>query len=284
MATVIHDIFEMQRTGDTLRSSGRRIGLVPTMGALHDGHLSLVRIARERADIVVTTIFVNPTQFGRGEDFDRYPRDLANDVALASAAGTDIVFAPESAAMYPPAYRTYVHVEELTAILEGAVRPGHFRGVTTVVAKLFLVTKPHVAVFGQKDAQQVVVIRRMVHDLNFDIDIVVAPIVRERDGLAMSSRNRYLTPEQRREATVMHRSLRLAEELLRDGERNAAAVRTRMEALITGHSSGVVDYISIADADSLREVELCSPGENLLISLAVRFGTTRLIDNIPITL
>lgn len=284
MATIIHDIDEMQRRADSIRSSGQRIGLVPTMGALHDGHLSLVRIARERADAVITTVFVNPTQFGQGEDFDRYPRDLARDLALASSAGTDLLFAPEPAAMYPAGHRTFVHVEELTEVLEGAVRPGHFRGVTTVVSKLFMITKPHMAVFGQKDAQQAAVIRRMVRDLNFNITIVVAPTVREKDGLAMSSRNVYLTAEQRREAPAVHRSLLLAEEALRGGERNASSIRKRMGELIVRDSSGIPDYISVADAESLREVDFCSPGQSLLVSLAVRFGTTRLIDNTTITL
>jgi pantoate--beta-alanine ligase len=284
MATIIHDIEQMQRRADSIRSSGQRIGLVPTMGALHEGHLSLIRIAGGLADVVITSVFVNPTQFLEGEDFDRYPRDPERDVALASAAGTDIVFAPAASAMYPPSHRTFVTVEELTTVLEGAVRPGHFRGVTTVVSKLFVITKPHVAVFGQKDAQQAAVIRRMARDLNFDVDIVVGPIVREKDGLAMSSRNRYLAADQRREAPVLHRSLLLAEELLRGGERTASAVRTRMRGLISGESSGVIDYISIADAESLREIDRCSPGETLLISLAVRFGTTRLIDNTTITL
>jgi pantoate--beta-alanine ligase len=284
MATIIHDIDEMQRRADSIRSSGQRIGLVPTMGALHDGHLSLVRIARERADAVITTVFVNPRQFGQGEDFDRYPRDLVRDLRLASSAGTDLLFAPEPAAMYPAAYRTFVHVEELTDVLEGAMRPGHFRGVTTVVSKLFMITKPHMAVFGQKDAQQAAVIRRMVRDLNFDITIVVAPTVREKDGLAMSSRNVYLTAEQRREAPAVHRSLLLAEEALRGGERNASAIRKRMGELIVRDSSGIPDYISVADAESLREVDFCSPGQSLLVSLAVRFGTTRLIDNTTITL
>jgi pantoate--beta-alanine ligase len=270
MATIIHDIDEMQRRADSIRSSGQRIGLVPTMGALHDGHLSLVRIARERADAVITTVFVNPRQFGQGEDFDRYPRDLVRDLRLASSAGTDLLFAPEPAAMYPAAYRTFVHVEELTDVLEGA--------------KLFMITKPHMAVFGQKDAQQAAVIRRMVRDLNFDITIVVAPTVREKDGLAMSSRNVYLTAEQRREAPAVHRSLLLAEEALRGGERNASAIRKRMGELIVRDSSGIPDYISVADAESLREVDFCSPGQSLLVSLAVRFGTTRLIDNTTITL
>ncbi len=284
MATIIHDIDEMRRRADSIRASGQRIGLVPTMGALHDGHLSLVRIARERTDAVITTVFVNPTQFGQGEDFERYPRDLARDLALATAAGTEILFAPKPAAMYPAAYRTFVNVEGLTDVLEGAVRPGHFRGVTTVVSKLFMITKPHIAVFGQKDAQQTAVIRRMVRDLNFDITVVVAPIVREKDGLAMSSRNVYLTAEQRREAPVIHRSLLLAEEVLRSGERDASAVRKRMGELIARDSSGITDYVSVADAESLREIDFCSPGESLLVSLAVRFGTTRLIDNTTITL
>jgi pantoate--beta-alanine ligase len=279
MPTVIHDILLMQQRADALRGSGRRIGLVPTMGALHEGHLSLITIARGRSDTVITSVFVNPMQFGQGEDFGRYPRDLERDLALASRAGTDFLFAPDPAMMYPPAFRTSVHVEELTAVLEGAVRPGHFRGVTTVVAKLFAITKPHVAVFGQKDAQQAAVIRRMTLDLNFGIELVFAPIVRENDGLAMSSRNVYLTPEQRREAPVIHRSLLLAEELLRGGERKPSAIKARMEALIGNVSSGKIDYISLADPETLREIDRCSPGEPLLVSLAVRFGTTRLIDN-----
>jgi pantoate--beta-alanine ligase len=231
---------------------------------------------------VVTTIFVNPTQFGPGEDFARYPRDLMNDVDLCTAAGTDIVFAPDIDRMYPTGFATYVNVDKLTEVLEGAARPGHFRGVVTIVAKLFHVTKPHVAVFGQKDAQQIAVIRRMVADLNFDVSLIVAPIVREEDGLAMSSRNMYLTPQQRREAPVLFRALQHGESKIRKGERSATKVREGMQSMIVTQSSGKIEYVSLADTMSLQELETITPGKEILLSLAVRFGATRLIDNMVI--
>jgi len=280
MATLIRAIPEMQQIAEAARRGGKKIAVVPTMGALHEGHLSLIRIARQHADLVVTTIFVNPMQFGEGEDFQRYPRDLARDTGLASEAGADIIFTPDVSAMYPPGYLTSVTVEVMTGLLEGKSRPTHFRGVTTIVTKLFHCVKPHIAVFGQKDAQQVAVIRRMVSDLDFDIDMIVGPTVREPDGLAMSSRNVYLSPEQRRQAPVLYRSLRLAEAALRDGERGRAEIVRVMQALISSSSSGDIDYISIADAGSLQEVESVAAGQSVLVSLAVRFGTTRLIDNI----
>jgi pantoate--beta-alanine ligase len=280
MSNIVHDIKEMQRLSDSVRVSGKRIGLVPTMGALHEGHLSLIRLARERADFVATSVFVNPTQFGQGEDFDRYPRDLDSDARKAFAAGSDLVFAPAKADMYEHGYSTFVHVGRLPERLEGASRPGHFRGVATVVTKLLNITKPHVAVFGQKDAQQVAVIRKMVRDLNMDVDIIVGPTVREQDGLAMSSRNAYLTPEQRREATVLYRALQYAQLQIAGGAREAARIIDEMQKMIRTESSGVVDYVSIADAETLEEVGGIPPGRPLLISLAVRFGTTRLIDNI----
>jgi pantoate--beta-alanine ligase len=274
----------MQREADELRSAGKRIVLVPTMGALHGGHIALIREARTRGDVVVVTLFVNPAQFGEGEDFGRYPRDIDRDVFQASGAGGDILFAPETTAMYPPGYQTFVDIEKLSLRLEGAARPGHFRGVATVVTKLFNIARPHCAVFGQKDAQQVVVLRRMVLDLDLGVEIVVVPTVREQDGLAMSSRNAYLTPPQRGEAPVLYRSLRKAEDLIRAGERSAGTVIAAVTAEITGGSSAAIDYVSVTDAESLDPLSTLSPGTSVLVSLAARFGATRLIDNIHIRL
>lgn len=218
---MITGISDMQRTSEQLRLQGKRIAVVPTMGYLHEGHLSLIRIARGHSDVVITTIFVNPTQFAPSEDFEKYPRDLEQDRRLAASAGCDIVFHPDAKEMYPQDYLTYVEVEKLTGVLEGAFRPTHFRGVSTVVAKLFSITKPHVAVFGQKDAQQALVIRQMTRDLDFDVQIIVAPIVREADGLAMSSRNVFLAENERRDAVALNESLRLAEKMIQSGERDA---------------------------------------------------------------
>jgi pantoate--beta-alanine ligase len=276
---VITDTAQMQRRAVKERREARCIALVPTMGALHEGHCSLIRIARERSDVVITSVFVNPTQFGEGEDFARYPRDLERDVARAGEAGTDIVFAPSHEAMYPRGYVTAVAVENIAEVLEGAVRPGHFRGVATVVAKLLNLTLPECAVFGQKDAQQVAVIRRMVRDLNFGVEIVVGPTVREADGLAMSSRNVYLTPQQRREAPVLYRSLQEGAAMIRAGERDPEKVRRTVRQAIASGSSSLVQYVSLADEGSLEECRVLSPGERVLLSLAARFGETRLIDN-----
>ncbi len=276
---VIRDPGAMRERAESARRQGQRIAVVPTMGALHEGHCSLVRLARPRGDLVITTVFVNPTQFGAGEDYDRYPRNLERDCALAGEAGTDIVFAPSREAMYPERFLTTVSVEKITEILEGAVRPGHFRGVTTVVTKLLHLTRPHVAVFGQKDAQQVAVIRRMIRDLNFGVEIVVGPIVREADGLALSSRNVYLTPRERSEAPALFRALQLGEATVRSGERDAETLRRSVGGLIADATSGTVQYVSIADAETLEERATLAPGDRILISLAVQFGTTRLIDN-----
>jgi pantoate--beta-alanine ligase len=273
----------MQRSADELRSSGRKIGVVPTMGALHEGHLSLIRIARNYADVVIATIFVNPVQFGPNEDFNNYPRDLQGDSRLAESAGTDILFAPQPGEMYPDGYLTYITVERLTTTLEGKSRPTHFRGVTTIVAKLFNITKPAVAVFGQKDAQQVVVIRRMVSDLNMGVKIVAAPIVREPDGLAMSSRNAYLSPQERKQSLVLSQSLRLAEQLISRGERTSDRVHSEMMNLISSQPAARVDYISISDPVTLQEMSTLDSAHTVLISLAVWIGTTRLIDNLIIT-
>jgi pantoate--beta-alanine ligase len=280
----IHEPHLMQRGADDLRSAGKRIVLVPTMGALHAGHTALIRKARTLGDVVVVTLFVNPAQFGEGEDFGRYPRDIGSDALVASAAGGDILFAPETRMMYPPGYQTYVNVEKVSLPLEGAARPGHFKGVATVVAKLFNLTRPHCALFGQKDAQQVVVLRRMVRDLDIGVEIVVVPTVREEDGLAMSSRNAYLSPVQRGEAPVLYRSLRKAEDLIRAGERSAGAVIAAVTAEIKGHSSAAIDYVSVGDAESLEPLSTLSPGASVLVSLAARFGTTRLIDNMHISI
>lgn len=276
---IITDIHEMQHTADGLCRQGKRIGVVPTMGYLHEGHLSLVRIAKERCDIAVMTLFVNPTQFAPDEDYNKYPRDFSRDKQCAEKAGVDILFAPTKEIMYPNGCLTYVEVERITKVLEGKFRPTHFRGVTTVVAKLFNITKPHLAVFGQKDAQQAIVIKQMVKDLNFDIEIVVAPIVREPDGLAMSSRNVYLSPEERTQATVLFKSLQMAKRMIIEGERRTSVIISEMMELITAQPSATVDYISIAHSETLEECVTLTSGEPVLISLAVRIGKTRLIDN-----
>jgi len=275
---VIEKISEMQIEAERLRLAGKRIGFVPTMGYLHEGHLSLMRIARHKSDVVVASIFVNPTQFGPKEDFREYPRDLPRDLKLAEGVGCDIVFHPSVNEMYPEGYRTYVSVEELSDALEGQFRPGHFRGVATVVAKLFNIVKPHVALFGQKDAQQAILIQRMVRDLNFSIEIIVAPTVREADGLAMSSRNVYLNRQERQDATVLYRSLQLAERMIADGERNAERIATAMRGLIQAVKSAKIDYVAIVDPVTLEPVAEIR-GE-VLIPLAVRIGKTRLIDNV----
>ncbi|GAB4449466.1 MAG: pantoate--beta-alanine ligase [Anaerolineales bacterium] len=253
------------------------VGFVPTMGYLHEGHLSLIRRAREECRRVVVSIFVNPTQFGPNEDLARYPRDLERDLSLIEPLGVDLVWTPTAEEMYPKGYQTWVEVEAVTRRLEGAMRPGHFRGVTTVVAKLFNVVQPHKAYFGQKDAQQAAVIRRMTMDLNFPIEIVVCPTVRETDGLAMSSRNVYLNPEQRKAATVLFRALSAAKELYEAGERNAEKLRERMKEVLAAEPLAEVQYVSCADYDTLEELSEITG--KALLSMAVFVGKTRLIDN-----
>jgi pantoate--beta-alanine ligase len=254
------------------------LGLVPTMGYLHEGHLSLVRRAREECKSVAVSIFVNPTQFGPTEDLSKYPRDLERDLRLLEGVETDLVWTPTAEIMYPQGYQTWVDVAEVSLPLEGAQRPGHFRGVTTVVTKLFNVVRPARAYFGQKDAQQAAVIRRMTRDLNLPIEIVVCPIVREPDGLAMSSRNVYLSPEQRKGATVLYRSLQAARALYEKGERGAEALRRCMLETLQGEPLAQVQYVSCADYESLKEVEHITG--KALLSMAVFFGKTRLIDNL----
>ena len=254
------------------------VGFVPTMGHLHEGHLSLVKHARAENATVVVSIFVNPTQFGHQEDFQQYPRDIERDLALLEKENTDIVFTPSTDEMYPPDFNSRVEVKEITEPLEGAARPGHFRGVTTVVAKLFNIVQPDRAYFGQKDAQQALVIHKMVADLNLNLGVVTLPTIREPDGLAMSSRNSYLNPEERRAAPVLYRSLKLAEQRWGQGTRDAARLREEMKALIQKEPRVEIDYISIADAVTLEELDEIKPPA--LVSLAVRIGKTRLIDNI----
>ncbi|MCK4388022.1 MAG: pantoate--beta-alanine ligase [Dehalococcoidia bacterium] len=272
---VIEKIDEMKRLRQQLAEP---IGFVPTMGYFHEGHLSLVRQARAENPSVVVSIFVNPTQFGPQEDFTSYPRDLQRDLARLDKERTDIVFKPSVAEMYPPQFNSWVEIGKVSERLEGASRPGHFRGVTTVVAKLFNIIQPTRAYFGQKDAQQAIVIRKMVAELNMNLEIITLPTVREPDGLAMSSRNTYLNGEQRQAAVVLYQALCLAEELYAGGERSAERIRQEMTALIKKQPLANIDYVSVADATTLDELDTVnSPA---LVLLAVKIGKTRLIDNI----
>jgi pantoate--beta-alanine ligase len=256
------------------------VGFVPTMGYLHEGHLALVKQARIENSAVIVSIYVNPTQFGPREDFGAYPRDLNRDLELLRKEGADIVFVPFDEEMYPPEFSSWVDVEKVTERLEGAARPGHFRGVATVVAKLFNIVQPSRAYFGQKDAQQVVVIKRMVADLNMGIEIIVVPTVRESDGLAMSSRNIYLSPRERQSATILFQALTLARQLKRSGEKDAEKIRRQMTSLIQKEPLAQIDYVSIADAEALEELNLLD--RPAVASLAVRIGKTRLIDNMAL--
>ena len=252
-------------------------GLVPTMGYLHEGHLSLVRRALDENDRVMVTIYVNPTQFAPTEDLSTYPRDLARDLALLQELGVNVVFTPDDSVMYPEGFQTYVNVQEVTKVLEGASRPTHFRGVTTIVAKLFNIAQPTRAYFGQKDYQQTAVLRQMVSDLNYNLEMVICPTGREADGLAMSSRNKFLSPEQRQAAPLLHKALMAGIVALQAGERDAEIIRQRVRQLIAAEPLARLDYFSVADPDSL--VELDEVGESALLSTAVFFGSTRLIDN-----
>jgi pantoate--beta-alanine ligase len=259
---------------------GGTVGFVPTMGYLHEGHLALVKQAKRENSAVIVSIYVNPTQFGPREDFGAYPRDLNRDLELLRKGGADIVFVPSDDAMYPPEFSSWVDVEKVTERLEGAARPGHFRGVSTVVAKLFNIVEPTRAYFGQKDAQQVVVIKRMVADLNMGVKVVIVPTVRESDGLAMSSRNIYLSPKGRQAATILFKALTLARQLRQGGEKDVEKIRRQMTALIQKEPLAQIDYISIADAETLEELNLLD--RSAVASLAVRIGKTRLIDNMPL--
>jgi pantoate--beta-alanine ligase len=275
---VIATVKEMQRRSDQLRQEGKTITFVPTMGYLHEGHLALMREGKRRGDILVISIFVNPTQFGPGEDYDQYPRDMQRDLKLVEKVGVDIVFTPSAHEMYPDAFQTYVQVERVTQNLCGISRPGHFRGVTTVVAKLFNIVKPHLALFGQKDYQQLVTIKRMVEDLNMDIEVIGIPTVRERDGLAMSSRNTYLSPKKRKEAARLYRALRKGEECFRQGGKNTAVILTTVRGIIEEIKPTTIDYIKVCDAHTLEDIEAIK-GE-AIIAVAIQIGKTRLIDNL----
>lgn len=266
----------MQQRSLELRAQGKTIGFVPTMGYFHEGHLSLMRRARRECDVVVISIYVNPLQFGPREDFNRYPRDLPRDLKMAEEVGVDIAFVPKDEDMYPDGFQTFVEVTELTKGLEGFHRPGHFRGVTTVVAKLFNIVLPHKAYFGEKDFQQLRVVQRMVRDLNFPIEIVPCPTVREPDGLAMSSRNSYLSPQERQAATVLQRALKAADDLFRQGERNAALLKAKVWEVLGKEPLVRPQYVEIVDAETLAPV--FSIERPAVILLAAFVGNARLID------
>ena len=275
ICTTIHGMRSASRAA---RQNGQRLGFVPTMGALHEGHLSLVRAARASSDVVAASIFVNPTQFGPNEDLAKYPRSFEQDCQMLEREGVNFVFAPSVEEMYPAGAVTWVTVEELSSKLDGRSRPGHFRGVTTVVAKLFHIVEPDRAFFGQKDAAQVAVIRRMVRDLNLPVEIVVCPIVREPDGLAMSSRNAYLDPEQRKQALVLHRSLMRVQNIAEAGEQDAAKLNAAGRRTFAQENSVRLDYFEIVNPDTLDPVSDISEGA--LVAVAAYVGTTRLIDNL----
>jgi pantoate--beta-alanine ligase len=260
------------------REQDRTVGLVPTMGALHEGHLSLVREARRMCDVVVVSVFVNPAQFGPGEDFEHYPRDLTKDTALLTDYNVDYIFAPPVEEIYPKGFSTYINVEGLSDQLEGASRPGHFRGVATVVTILLNTVRPDFAFFGQKDAQQALVIRRLVKDLAIDTEIVVLPIVREDTGLAISSRNLYLTPDEQQSATVIHRALKEAKITFKEGERSAARIADVIRTTIETEPRARLDYVSVTDAETLESIERIDERPTL-IAVAAYIGKTRLIDN-----
>jgi pantoate--beta-alanine ligase len=274
---IFKTIAEAQSACAQLRGEGRILGLVPTMGALHEGHLSLVRAAKAECDIAAVSIFVNPTQFGPNEDFSKYPRTFEQDCALLEREGVDLIFAPTVEDMYPEGARTFVLVEGVSERLDGASRPGHFRGVTTVVSKLFHIVCPHKAFFGQKDAAQVAVLRKMVRDLNFPPQLVVCPIVREADGLAMSSRNRYLSEKERQQALVLHRALGEVEKRAAAGETKSSALIEAARSVIASEPAVRIDYVAIVDPDTLIDISDVRGGA--LVAVAAFVGTTRLIDN-----
>jgi len=276
--TIVRSVSAMKALSRGWRREGRRIGFVPTMGYLHEGHLSLVRESKVRADVTVVSIFVNPTQFGPNEDFKKYPRDLEKDSAFLSEAGVDCLFYPDAAEIYPPNYRTYVEVEGLQDRLCGRSRPGHFRGVATIVLKLFDIVGPDQAFFGAKDAQQVLIIGRMAADLDLDVEVVTCPIVREPDGLAMSSRNAYLTTDQRTAARVLSTSLRWADKAVGAGERDAGRLLSGIRSILEAEPLARIDYVEAVDPETLDPV--AEIRGQVLVALAVFIGPTRLIDNI----
>ncbi|MDP2923282.1 MAG: pantoate--beta-alanine ligase [Candidatus Omnitrophota bacterium] len=275
---IIRNIKPMQEASKKARRNNQTIGFVPTMGALHQGHLSLIRRARRENALVVVSIFVNPAQFSPQEDFKKYPRNFKRDIRMCKSEGVDIIFYPDKKEMYPDNYRTYVMVEGLSDVLCGKFRPGHFKGVATVVIKLFNIVHPDIAYFGQKDAQQAIIIKKMVEDLNLPLKIKVMPTLREKDGMALSSRNAYLKPNERRDALVLERALNLAKDLVGQGKRNSSQIIRKMRQLIEQKKSAKVQYISIVDLENLKPVAKIK--EKALIALAVSIGRTRLVDNI----
>lgn len=277
---IIHSLRQMLGISREARDNGKTIGFVPTMGALHQGHLSLIRQARKDSDIVVVSIFVNPTQFGPKEDFKKYPRNLKHDAQMCAREGVDIIFYPNIKEMYPRGYKTYVTIEDFSDVLCGKFRPGHFRGVATVLTKLFNIVQPDIAYFGQKDAQQAIIIKKMVCDLNIPVKIKIMPTVRYKDGLAMSSRNAYLSQKERKDALILYQALRLARNLIRQGKRNSLGIIRKMKQLINQKRTAKIQYISIVDIKSLKPVDKIKG--KVLIALAVWMGKTRLIDNIMI--
>ncbi|MGB7606656.1 MAG: pantoate--beta-alanine ligase [Lutisporaceae bacterium] len=277
---IVETIKELKEIIKSNKKVGKTIGFVPTMGYLHQGHFSLIQTAKKENDYVVVSIFVNPTQFGVGEDLEAYPRDLDRDARLSETAGADIIFHPSVGEMYPERYLTYVEVEEITSVLCGISRPTHFKGVTTVVNKLFNIVEPDKAYFGQKDAQQIAVIQKMVKDLNMNIEIIPCPIIREEDGLAMSSRNTYLTIEQRKAALILSKSLFAAREMIKSGCKDAAELKKFMIASINNEPLAAIDYVEVIDAVTLDNLTILKG--SILVALAVKFGKTRLIDNIRV--
>ncbi len=264
------------------REEDKTIGLVPTMGALHDGHLSLVREARRMCDVVIVSVFVNPTQFGAGEDFERYPRDLTGDTTKLADYNVDYIFAPPVEEVYPKGFATYVTVEGLSDGMEGAARPGHFRGVATILTVLFNTIRPDFAFFGQKDAQQTLVVKRLVRDLAFDLEVVVLPTVREQTGLALSSRNAYLSDEQRKAAAVLYRALAQAREVYMEGERGARRLAETIRAQVDAEPLARLEYVGVVDAETMEKFDRIPEERPVLIALAAQVGRTRLIDNIVI--
>lgn len=277
---IISSIRQIQAWSERMHRRDRRIGFVPTMGYLHEGHLSLIRKARKDNDYLVISIFVNPTQFGPKEDFKKYPRDFARDKRLSKSCGVDIIFYPRAKDIFSQGYKSYVNVEDLSKVLCGASRPGHFCGVTTVVLKLFNIVQPDVAYFGQKDAQQAIIIKRMVSDLNLPLKIKIQPTVREKDGLALSSRNTYLSRQQRRDAAILYSSLQTAVAMIKSGNKDPRRIVVQMRKMIKSKRTARIDYIKIVDIATLKELKKIKGC--LLICLAVFFGKTRLIDNIEI--
>jgi len=280
---IINDIQGIREAVKSAKEQKKSVGFVPTMGFLHEGHLGLIKKAKEENDLVIVSIFVNPTQFGPGEDLESYPRDIERDSKLSQSAGADIIFHPSVEEMYPSGFNTFVELEGgITKKLCGASRPGHFKGVTTVVSKLFNIVSPHKAYFGQKDAQQVAVIEQMVRDLNFDVKIIPCPIVREKDGLAMSSRNTYLNREERQGALILSKSLFMAETMIKDGEKDSSKIKEFITEKINSEKLANIDYVEVVDAKTLNNIDKLQG--DILIALAVRFGKTRLIDNVRLNI